>query len=222
MGLVKRSEISATPVMVEEPTNTINASMDTSALLKVLENSPVEDRRHAATALAGRTEALSAMVGHLMREANMSVRAGLFATLINMPSAETARLLVRLLQSEDANLRNEAIEVLSTMPDAVEPLMESMLTDPDSDVRIFAVNIMASIQHLKVVEWLIEIVERDTETNVCAMALDLMTEVGDERCLPALEQARARFADEPYLQFVIDLAHSRIAGQQTQQNEDVA
>ena len=49
-----------------------------------------------------------------------------------------ARILA-LLRSDDASLRNGAVEALQAMPEAVRPLLPGLLADGDADVRILAV-----------------------------------------------------------------------------------
>jgi hypothetical protein len=45
-------------------------------------------------------------------------------------------------------------------------------------VRIFAVNILESLRHPQVEEWLIEVIEGDPHLNVCGTAVDLLGETG--------------------------------------------
>jgi HEAT repeat protein len=118
--------------------------------------------------------------------------------------------LVKCMRSEDAVLRNEAIEAMKLLPQAVAPIMPSLLTDADSDMRISAVNILESLKHPDVERWLCEVIERDPHVNVCATAVDLLGEVGSAAALPSLLQLKARFADQAYIAFAADLAIKRI------------
>jgi hypothetical protein len=54
------------------------------------------------------------------------------------------------------------------------------------------------------------VIENDTHVNVCATALDLLSEVGTIASLSALQKLKARFSDEPYITFSADLAIKRI------------
>jgi hypothetical protein len=51
--------------------------------------------------------------------------------------------------------------------------------------------------------------------NVCAAAVDVATENGTASLLPALAAARARFADDSFLVFAVDLARNRITAAET-------
>jgi hypothetical protein len=59
---------------------------------------------------------------------------------------------------------------------------------------------------------LIGVIERDTNVNVCATAVDLLCEVGTEAALEPILRLKVRFASEAYIQFAADLALKRIRG----------
>ena len=102
---------------------------------------------------------------------------------------------------------------MKQLPAEVAPIMRGLLTDSDSDVRIFAVNVLESLRHEDVEAWLIEVINNDPHVNVCATAVDLFSEIGTEAALEPLEQLKARFPDEPYIEFAVNLALKRIRGE---------
>ena len=53
----------------------------------------------------------------------------------------------------------------------------------------------------------------DPHVNVCAAAVDGLTEVGGPDALPDLEDLRDRFAGNAFMEFAIDAASRRIRGQ---------
>jgi hypothetical protein len=57
---------------------------------------------------------------------------------------------------------------------------------------------------------LIDVIDADAHVNVCATAVDLLSEVGTAWALEPLARLKARFAEEPYIQFAADLALRRI------------
>jgi hypothetical protein len=59
---------------------------------------------------------------------------------------------------------------------------------------------------------LIEVIDSDPQLNVCATAVDLLGEVGSTAAREPLLRLKARYADEPYIEFAADLALKRIAG----------
>jgi HEAT repeat protein len=139
------------------------------------------------------------------------VREVILTALMRIADPAAISGLVACLRSEDANLRNEAIEAMKSLPIEVAPIMRGLLADRDPDVRIFAVNILESLRHPDVEAWLIEVIEREPMVNVCGTALDLLSEVGSSASQDALERLKARFASEPYVQFAANLALKRIA-----------
>jgi HEAT repeat protein len=90
--------------------------------------------------------------------------------------------------------------------------MKALLADQDSDLRICAVNILESLRHPQVEEWLIEVIEGDPHLNVCGTAVDLLGETGSPGALAALDRLKKRFPDEPYIQFAADMAIKHIGG----------
>ena len=135
-------------------------------------------RRWAARDLLDCPGATTALVDRLQVEADIAVREVILTTLTRLGDDVAVAGLVQCLRSEDATLRNEAIEAMKQLPDEVAPIMRELLHDQDPDVRIFTVNILESLRHPAVESWLIEVIEEDTQVNVCATAVDLLGEVG--------------------------------------------
>ncbi len=184
---------------------------DFIGLVAELDSDDSSVRRWAVRDLMPMPESSQPLVKRLTRENDASVRAAILNALAHLGDSVAVAGLVDCLRSEDAALRNEAIDVLKEVPHAVEPIIGGLLTDEDSDVRIFAVNILESLRHKNVEQWLIGVIEKDTHVNVCSTALDLLTEVGTEQSIPALNLLKNRFSDEPYICFSVDLALKRIA-----------
>ena len=183
---------------------------DCAGLVAELSDPNPTARRWAARDLAGHPEATGALVEHLKREPDLSVREVILTTLNGTGDFGAVLGLVECLHSEDAALRNAVIDALKQMPDEVAPIMRGMLKDSDSDVRIFAVNILGSLRRPEVESWLIDVIEQDPQVNVCATAVDLLGEVGTGAAREALVRLKARFPDQPYVQFAADLALRRI------------
>ena len=183
---------------------------DCTSLIAELENANPMVRRWAARDLTDSPVASSALVKRLQREEDVSVREVILTTLTSLGDDVAVEGLVECLRSEDVSLRNEAIEAMKQLPDKVAPIMRGLLSDADPDVRIFAVNILESLRHPEVESWLIEVIESDPQLNVSATAVDLLGEVGSTAAREPLLRLKARYADEPYIQFATDLALKRI------------
>lgn len=194
------------------PSDQEPAVPDLTMLLADLGATEAAMRRAAARGLAAYPEAALPLCDRLEVETSPSVRALLFTSLIHLQSPAVAERLTAFLRSDDAPLRNAAIEALQEMPDSVAPHLERLLADEDSDVRIFAVNILATLCHVRAPQWLASVVRSDPHVNVCAAALDGLAEIGGPEVLDDLEELRGRFADTPFMEFAIDAAMQRIRG----------
>jgi HEAT repeat protein len=179
-------------------------------LAAALEDAVAATRRQAVRDLVHSPHAAEKLVSRLKRERDASVRGVILNSLVRLNDPTAISGLVDCLRSEDAALRNEVIESFKQMSDQVAPVLRSLQSDPDPDVRIFLVNILESARHPEVESTLIEIIERDSHVNVCATALDLLCEVGTEAAINPLLRLKARFRSEEYIQFAGDLALKRI------------
>lgn len=179
-------------------------------LAAALENEDTAVRREAAREMVRCPNAGKTLVNRLKREAHVSVREAILNTLLHLNDPSAVSDLVDCLRSEDAALRNEVIDVFRQMGGEIDSTLHSLLTDPDPDIRIFAVNILDSQQHADAERWLIQVIDKDTHVNVCAAAVDLLCEVGTAASSGPLAALKTRFASEPYIQFASDLALKRI------------
>ncbi len=204
MAIVKQRQ--ASPISQDERRHI----RDLTGLIEQLSDPNPIARRWAARDMANYPDSVSALAGQLDRETNGTVREAILTTLMLIGNTDAVSALVRCLRSEDAALRNDAIEVMKNMPDAVSMIIRDLLRDPDPDVRIFAVNILESLRHPDVQKWLIEVISNDKDINVCSTAVDLLAEVGTEDALSALEALKGRFSEEPYIAFSVDVALKRI------------
>lgn len=188
-------------------------SRDCSSLMAKLESDNPTARRWAARDLTDCPAASAVLVHRLLCEQDVSVREVILSTLTSLGDGVAVAGLVSCLRSEDAALRNEAIEAMKQLPDEVAPMMSGLLADPSPDVRIFAVNILESLRHPQVEAWLIGVIDNDPQLNVCATAVDLLGEVGSREATAPLKRLKARYAGEPYIQFAADLALKRITAE---------
>ena len=204
MGFVKKQTIE--PVAADER----RVARECPDLIAALENPDPVARRWAARDLLACPDGSGALVARLVKEQDISVREVIFTTLTKLGDPVAVAGLAACLRSEDVALRNEAVESLRQLPESWESIMKDLLVDADPDVRIFAVNILESLRHPGVETWLDEVILRDSNVNVCSTALDLLAELGTSQSLSPIELLKARFADEPYIQFAADLSLKRI------------
>lgn len=184
------------------------------SLLEQLADADAIKRRWAAIDLADYPDSAPFLFDTLMDENKVEVREALFASLGHIGGSGVVDDLIDILRAEDAGLRNGAIEVLQTMPEEVAEHIITLLNDRDSDVRIFAIDILQLLAHPDTPVWLESVLRDEQHINVVAAALDRLAEVGGEEQLPAIRALRLRFPDQDYLHFAIDTAVRRIEASQ--------
>ena len=207
MALVKRTDETASST---EPQDVSPANMDCAALASALNDRNPINRRQAAQDIIGCPEATRQLLARLDIETSAAVRQVILTSLTLIGDRDAVFGLAECLRSEDARLRNDAIEALKQLPEQVSEIVEDLLNDDDPDVRIFTVNVLESLRHERVEQWLIDVLDNDDHKNVVCTALDLLGEVGTEAAIPALQRVMARYSDEHYIQFAAELALKRI------------
>jgi HEAT repeat protein len=171
-----------------------------------LRHSDPERRWSAARRLGERPGTAAALAAALPGEADPRILEAIFTSLIRLGGEESAPFLLPLLRSDEAALRVGAIEALQEMPAALTAHIEGLLQDPDSDVRIFAVELTRKMPAEHVMALLCRILDREDHPNVCAAAVDVLAEIGSADAAPCLDRCRARFAREAFLAFAITQA----------------
>lgn len=167
-------------------------------------------RRRNAVLLAARLGEAELLADHVGREEDAGLRARIMTILARAADPKTVASLVALLRSEDAGLRNEAIETLQAMGEATAPEIEALLDDEDSDVRIFAMNVALQLKSARVPDLALRVLLTDGNVNVCAAALDILSEVGRPEMADEIRSAADRFPDAPFLAFAVRAALKRI------------
>ena len=177
-----------------------------------LDSSDAECRWAAARALDGHAKALPALSAALARETVPRVRGAIMTALMRIGDPASVEAILPYLRSQDAGLRAAAIEALQAMPSAIAPFIAPLFSDTDSDVRLLATELARNIKASEATPLLCDLIEREEHPNVCAAAIDVLTEVGTPEALPALEKCAARFAATPFLPFAVSVAIARISG----------
>lgn len=183
-----------------------------TAQFAALTNSDADTRWKAARALAGQASAVPALAGALDGETIQRVREAIMTALMRVGDEASVKAMLPYLRAEDAGLRAAAIEALQGLPDAVGPFMQTLFADPDSDVRLLATELARNMPEAEATRLLCALIEHEPHPNVCAAAIDVLTEVGTPDAIPVLEKCAARFATTPFLPFAVSVAIARISG----------
>lgn len=179
--------------------------------LRLLDSTSPEDRRLAARALAEFPVSAPALLNTLARESNIRVKGAILVSLQCIGGHRVLEGLLPFLRSDNAALRNGVIEILQGMPNEIGDYINDLLHDQDSDVRIFAIDILQTLAHPDSPSWLLDVILHDKHVNVVATAIDRLTEIGTPEMLPAMKSVLARFPNEPYIEFIVNLAIKRLS-----------
>ena len=188
----------------------VSAPPTPAALASQLTQPDAQARRWAAIGLRGHLQRAPDLLRALQVETDALVRSALLASLSTIPCDAVVHGLMPLLHSDDASLRNGAMDVLAQMPQVLAPHVQGLLADPDPDVRLLTLQLLSELVHPEVRDWLCRVLERDDNLNVVASAVEVMAEVGLAQDVPLLEATLARFGGDSFLAFTIDIAISRM------------
>ena len=170
-----------------------------------------DERWQAARALIDMPGGIALLGAGLSTESDIRVREVIFTGIARNATSEGATLLLPLLRSEDASLRSGVLDALAAMPAAIlAGRLPELLRDPDPDVRLLACELARGLPSEDATRLMVELLERETEPNVCAATVDVLAEIGGPQALPALQHSAERFASSPFLAFAIEIAVKRI------------
>lgn len=201
MGLKKADDLT--------PQN--NSDVTYEQLLVQLQSGSQDEKRLAARDLATFENCSTALLAALNRETDVAVLEAVLDALQQNIDSDVVVSLLDYLRSENVFVRNEVIGLLQNFPDYVAPHILALLNDQDSDVRIFAIDILQLLAHPDTPQWLLSVIKDEVHINVVAAAVDRLAEVGTADMVPDLERLYAKFPDQPYLDFAIRTAIHRIA-----------
>jgi HEAT repeat protein len=186
------------------------ASRDEKSLAAALMEGSDDERWNAARSAAEAPDGLVILSEAISRESNPRVREAIFTSLARIRTPQSAEAVLRYLRSDDSNLRTGALDALRAMSDAVAPWIPRLLKDADADVRLLACDLVRNAPAADAGRMLSEVLATERESNVCAAAIEVLAETGGPELLPLLKGCAARFPDDPFLGFAVQLASERI------------
>jgi HEAT repeat protein len=144
-------------------------------------------------------EILAAGPDALAREAALT-------SLARLGGEAVIAALIKLIDADDASLRNAVIETLSSLGEAVIAALEPVLSDADPNLRIYALGVLENIAAPRAAELALRVALSDPHFNVCATAVDVLASSGTPEMAAALQTVPARFPEHPFLRFAVQAA----------------
>lgn len=169
-----------------------------------------DERWAAARAAAERPDGVALLMAALALEEEPRVRGAIFNALARIATAESASAVVPYLRSDDAGLRAGAIDALRAMPLAAAPHLPGLLRDRDPDVRLLSCELVRGMPDREANRLLCDLLDSESEKNVCAAALEVLAEVGLPEALPFIEACARRFEGDSFIAFSAKVAADRI------------
>ncbi|HSS84725.1 MAG TPA: HEAT repeat domain-containing protein [Reyranella sp.] len=178
-----------------------------------------DERWTAARLAAEEPNGVTLLSGALSKENDPRVREAIFTSLARIATAESAAAVVPYMRSDDATLRAGAIDALRAMPGAAASHLPRLLADPDADVRLLSCELARDLPDEDANRLLCELLEAETEKNVCAAAVEVLAEIGRPEALPSLTRCATRFDGDPFIAFSVKVAIDRIVAPPSSQRE---
>lgn len=186
---------------------------DAAAVRAALASGSEEERWSAARAAASLPDSVAAVAEALARESTPRVREALLTALARIATPESVEAVLPFLRSDDASVRTGAYDALAAMKHAAWPYAAALLRDSDADVRVLACELVRNMPSEQAVPLFCDLLDVESEANVCAAAVDALAELGRADALPTLARCAERFRTTPFLGFAISVAADRIRSQ---------
>lgn len=197
--------------LVRKPQRSSHSSKEPSTELGSLTSVDADERWAAARAATDVEGTIDTLATALRTESDARVREAIFSSLARFDSRESAEALLSALRSDDAMLRSGALDAMRVMTQGLVDLLPAMLADDDVDVRILSCELARGLPNSQGASLLYPLLDRETDVNVCAAAIDVITEIGGPDAVAPLTRCAKRFENSPFLIFAATIAVDRIA-----------
>ncbi|MEF2144397.1 MAG: HEAT repeat domain-containing protein [Desulfovibrionaceae bacterium] len=181
---------------------------DCVELLERLQNTDKAEVREAAFQAGERqcVEAVPCLAG-LLVDSNVGVQEAADSALRKIGGPEVVEVVIPLLRSERAPVRNLAMDILREVGVQHLNALIELLQDDDTDVRIFAADILGATGSVQAVEPLGRAVLRDPEVNVRYQAAVSLGELGSSEASGYLRRA---MKDDEWVQYAVVEALAKV------------
>src|ERR1019366_4554998 len=91
-------------------------------------------------------EGVPPLLEHLGKESSRAVRDAIFQALTRIDADAAIEGSIGLLESDDPQIRNQAVEVLRSKGAASVPFLNAVMREGDKDVRKLVLDVLSGIQ----------------------------------------------------------------------------
>ncbi len=170
-------------------------------IMRLLQSEDSEDIREGAFGAGeGRYgECIPLLAGHLGSH-NLGVQEAADRALRHIGGPETVHAVAPLLRSDDAPVRNLAMDILREVGGEDIQTLTDLLKDEDPDIRIFVTDILGAAGNVLAVEPLCTALLKDPEVNVRYQAAVSLGALGHRQAAACLNKA---INDEEWVQFAV-------------------
>jgi hypothetical protein len=116
-------------------------------------------------------DAVPALLARLGKEPSRAVRDAIFQALIRSDADAAIEGSIRLLGSDDPQIRNQAVEVLQRKGAASIPFLNTVMRDGDKDLRKLVLDVLSGV-HASGAEAIYEAALSDQDPNVVITAVE--------------------------------------------------
>jgi HEAT repeat protein len=146
-------------------------------------------------------------LAELLKTNHLGIQEAVDSSLRKIGGRETVEAVIPLLRSDEAPVRNLAMDILREVGNQDMPSLIDLILDEDPDIRIFVADILGSTGNLLAVQPLCEALLKDPEVNVRYQAAVSLGELGMEDAIPCLNKA---INDEEWVQYSVIEALTKI------------
>jgi len=181
---------------------------DCKEILAMLKSSETDVLREGAY-LAGDEHCEDAvpLLVEMLKSSNIGVQESADNALRKIGGKEAVNGVIPLLRSDDAPVRNGAMDILRALGSQELPSLIPLLKDEDVDIRIFTTDILGSAGNVMAVAPLCEALLKDPEVNVRYQAAVSLGDLGLPEAAKCLNQA---MRDEEWVQYSVIEALAKI------------
>ena len=185
----------------------VDAQKEQDVLKRLASEDASEARQAAFEAGDLRLESAVPLLVKHFESSSVGVQEASERALRQIRGATVVHAVIPLLRSQDAVVRNIAMDVLREIGVDDLTTLTKLLYDPDPDIRIFIADILGSSDSSMALAPLCDVLLHDPEVNVRYQAA---VSLGELRRPEAVESLRQALGDEEWVQYAVMEALAKI------------